>query len=125
MKNNNWLENIQLEDMQGVCFQNTKLSEKSPDFRGIVQIDGKKYEIAGWAGRSKKGKRFLSMRLSEDGTSRAIEQVGPARSPKEKAAAQSKRKVQKKRKTDRATQPSRTRRADKGAVSSDYEVSSP
>lgn len=52
-------------NMTGAIFVNEKKTEgsKQPDRTGVCEIDGKKYEIAGWVQKSKEGKTFLSLRF--------------------------------------------------------------
>lgn len=50
----------------GVLFVETdKKSEKHPDYRGTLNVDGKEYELAGWKRESKNGRTFLSLKISE------------------------------------------------------------
>ena len=51
----------------GVLFKNEKKSsEKSPDFTGKVDINGKEYRLAGWFKfGSKSGTKFISLKASE------------------------------------------------------------
>lgn len=39
-------------DLQGSLFYNEKQSDKQPDLKGYVLINGVEYELAAWAGRS-------------------------------------------------------------------------
>jgi uncharacterized protein (DUF736 family) len=42
-----------------------KKTEKSPDFTGKLNVEGKEYRISGWKKTSKAGKKFLSLSVSE------------------------------------------------------------
>lgn len=51
---------------KGVLFQNErKQSEKSPDYTGTINVNGKELRIAGWKRLSKNNKPFLSLSISE------------------------------------------------------------
>jgi len=48
----------------GVLFKNEKQTEKQPDYRGKVDIDGTEYKLAGWVRKSKtNGETFLSLKV--------------------------------------------------------------
>lgn len=50
----------------GVLFNNTnKQSEKQPDFKGQINIEGKEFDIAAWKRTSEKGVEYLSLSVSE------------------------------------------------------------
>lgn len=50
---------------RGVLFrEQEKKSDKSPDYTGKVDVDGKEYRLAGWIKDGKRGK-FLSLAVSE------------------------------------------------------------
>ena len=50
----------------GVLFrEREKKSDKAPDFKGKLNVEGKEYEIAGWTRTSKAGNNFLSLKVSE------------------------------------------------------------
>lgn len=50
----------------GVLFKNNKKeSEKHPDYKGQINIDGENKELAAWIKVSHKGTRFLSLKISE------------------------------------------------------------
>lgn len=52
-------------NMRGVLFQNDKEgNEKRPDFTGPVVINGEEMRIAGWIRKSKDGKKFISIAIS-------------------------------------------------------------
>ena len=42
-----------------------KQSEKSPDFSGSLNVEGKEYRISGWKKISRAGKKFISVAISE------------------------------------------------------------
>lgn len=48
----------------GVFFKNEKKSEKAPDYKGKLNVNGKDFEIAGWIREGKSGK-FISLKVSE------------------------------------------------------------
>ena len=59
----------------GALFKNDKKeSEKQPDYRGPINVQGVDMEIAAWLKTSKAGKKFMSL------------QIGPKWEPKESAA---------------------------------------
>jgi hypothetical protein len=48
----------------GALFKNhEKRSDKSPDYSGKVEVDGKEYRIAAWVKEGKKGK-FFSLKFT-------------------------------------------------------------
>jgi len=50
---------------RGILFRQTeKKSEKAPDYKGKVNVDGRDLELAGWIREGKSGK-FLSLKVSE------------------------------------------------------------
>jgi uncharacterized protein (DUF736 family) len=42
-----------------------KKTEKSPDFTGTLNVEGKEYRLSAWKKTSKAGKKFLSVSISE------------------------------------------------------------
>jgi uncharacterized protein (DUF736 family) len=42
-----------------------KKTEKSPDFTGKLNVEGKEYRLSAWKKTSKTGKKFLSVSISE------------------------------------------------------------
>jgi hypothetical protein len=60
------------DELKGSLFKNTRKTEpKQPDYTGIVQVDGKKYRMAGWlkeAGPQSKnpGLKFMSISLTKE-----------------------------------------------------------
>ena len=51
---------------RGVLFrENEKKSDKAPDYKGKLNVEGKEYELAGWIRVSKAGNKFLSVSVSE------------------------------------------------------------
>lgn len=50
----------------GVLFvNNDKKTEKSPDYSGTINIEGKDYKLVGWKRDSKNGKKFLSLVIDD------------------------------------------------------------
>ena len=49
----------------GAIFKNDKKTEKQPDYRGTINVEGKDYEIALWIKTSQKGTQFLSAAIQE------------------------------------------------------------
>lgn len=49
---------------RGVLFHNTKESDKHPDMKGKINIEGKEYELAAWRNQSKNGKPYMSLKIS-------------------------------------------------------------
>ena len=50
----------------GAIFKNTKKTAQThPDYRGVVNVDGKEMEIALWLKESKSGMKYFSVSLSE------------------------------------------------------------
>jgi uncharacterized protein (DUF736 family) len=45
--------------------QENKQTEKSPDFSGNLNVEGKEYRLSAWKRTSKTGKKFLSVSISE------------------------------------------------------------
>ncbi len=52
-------------NMSGALFKNKDKEGKQPDYRGECEIDGKKYQIAGWMKQSQKGVPFMSLKFQE------------------------------------------------------------
>lgn len=52
---------------EGVIFKNEKKPEgsKQPDYRGEINCDGTRKEIALWVRRSEAGKSYFSVKISE------------------------------------------------------------
>lgn len=47
---------------KGVLFKNSeKETDKHPDYRGDIDIDGKKFWLSAWINTSKKGNKFMSL----------------------------------------------------------------
>jgi uncharacterized protein (DUF736 family) len=42
-----------------------KKSEKSPDFTGKLNVEGKEYRLSAWKKTSKAGKKFLSVSIQQ------------------------------------------------------------
>jgi len=65
----------------GALFSSVKKSEKSPDFTGKINVEGKEYRLAGWRKTSQAGKKYLSLKVSTDeynaGRARAEDDPAP------------------------------------------------
>jgi uncharacterized protein (DUF736 family) len=48
----------------GALWTHVKKSEKQPDFKGKINVDGKDWEIAAWNRTSQACKQFLSLKVS-------------------------------------------------------------
>lgn len=54
------------KDGTGALFKaREKWSEKSPDYRGQITVDGVTYQLAGWVKETRDGKKYLSLAVSE------------------------------------------------------------
>ena len=52
-------------NLRGALFKNDrKEKENQPDYTGNVEVEGTKYNMAGWMRQSKAGKPFMSISLS-------------------------------------------------------------
>ena len=52
-------------EIKGVLFPNDrKTADKQPDFKGSLEVDGKKFDLAAWKG-AKGDKKYLSLKASE------------------------------------------------------------
>lgn len=50
----------------GAIFKNTKkTAQMHPDYRGVVNVDGKEKELALWIKESKSGMKYFSVSVSE------------------------------------------------------------
>jgi uncharacterized protein (DUF736 family) len=58
---------METKQNEGVIFKNNKKPEgsKQPDYRGEIDCDGVKKEIALWVRKSEKGLNYFSVKLSE------------------------------------------------------------
>lgn len=52
-------------NLRGVLFQNDKVKDTQPDYKGSCEIDGKQYWLSGWKKLSKDNKPFLSLAIQE------------------------------------------------------------
>lgn len=53
---------------RGVLFKaKEKKNEKSPDYSGTINVDGKELRLSGWIKESKAGTKFFSLAVSEIG----------------------------------------------------------
>ena len=56
----------EVKEKGGSMFPNDKKgNDKAPDMTGNVKIDGKIWNVAGWKTKSKQGKAYLSLKVSE------------------------------------------------------------
>lgn len=56
---------MELDELTGVLFVNDfKSNDKHPDFSGEVLIEGSVYKVGLWHRVSKKGKKFISLKLT-------------------------------------------------------------
>lgn len=68
------------DSYSGILFRNeTKKSEKSPDFSGDLNIDGKPHRIVGWFRVGKSGKKFISLKAEPKDESESRRGATPAR----------------------------------------------
>jgi len=49
----------------GSLYRNKKEKQTSPDYTGNVEINGKKFRLAGWINKSKAGNNYLRLLASE------------------------------------------------------------
>lgn len=50
----------------GALFKNDrKESEKHPDYKGSINVDGVEYWVSSWINESKSGKKYLSLKLNK------------------------------------------------------------
>lgn len=49
----------------GTLYRNKKEKPTSPDYTGNLEIDGKRYRLAGWINKSKLGNNYLRLLASE------------------------------------------------------------
>ena len=58
----------------GVLFVNkARKSDKYPNFRGTINVNGKDFEVAGWTRESKTGDKYLSLQIEEPRTAQKAE----------------------------------------------------
>ena len=74
---------IELKPNKGIAFQNTKKQDNpnQPDYRGEVDIDGKRKEIAIWFKKSEKGTNMMSISISEPYVKPTSNQTGNGMKP--------------------------------------------
>jgi len=59
----------------GALFRNEKkASEKHPDYRGDINVDGKDFWVSAWVKTSKKGTKFMSLSVTEK---ESVQKVAP------------------------------------------------
>ena len=51
------------ENLTGILFFNDKKTDKQPDRRGTLTINGVEYEVAGWNHTTKNSKTFTRLTL--------------------------------------------------------------
>ena len=57
---------MELKINKGVIFKNEKKSsDRHPDYRGEIDVEGRRYEISLWIKDSKSGKKYFSAQISE------------------------------------------------------------
>ena len=49
----------------GALFKNDKKSDKQPDYRGPLNVDGKDFEVAAWLKTAIAGASFMSLSILE------------------------------------------------------------
>ena len=50
------------KDMTGVLFKNnSKETDKHPDYTGKATVDGKEYQISSWVNTSTKGNKYMKL----------------------------------------------------------------
>lgn len=59
------MNDIQLDENQGIAFTNKKTNNKQPDFKGEIQVCGKRLALAVWQRVSQNGNKFLSLMVEE------------------------------------------------------------
>ena len=64
----------------GVLFKNEKKNtDKHPDYRGTLDVEGVIYDVAGWIKTAKSsGKKFLSIKISVPKPKPEVEPVPPS-----------------------------------------------
>ena len=70
---------------RGVLFKNeNKAEDRDPDYRGNINVGGQEFWLDSWINTSKKGQKFMSLRVKPK---MAREQGAPANPPTQKAEA--------------------------------------
>jgi uncharacterized protein (DUF736 family) len=71
----------------GALFKNDKKeSEKHPDYRGSINVDGVDYWISAWLKTSQQGTKFMSLSVSPKEQANYAPAPAPARKPSSDAA---------------------------------------
>jgi hypothetical protein len=68
---------LTLDTNNGLAFYNStglERSDKAPTFKGEIDIEGKRYEVVVWLGKTKKGTQMVSMKV-EDAVAAQIERA--------------------------------------------------
>lgn len=62
----------------GVLFRNDKKqSDKSPDYRGTINVEGQEFWLSAWLKTSKKNNKFMSLSITPKGQSSERRQPAP------------------------------------------------
>ena len=71
---------METKQNEGAIFKNTKKPEgsKQPDYRGEIDCDGVKKEIALWLSESKSGVKYFSVKLSDPWVKPEAKESAPA-----------------------------------------------
>lgn len=54
---------IEVNEGQGVMFENKSNNERAPQFKGKLKIDGQEYNIAMWQRMTKTGRPMFSLKV--------------------------------------------------------------
>lgn len=66
----------------GTLFKNDKQgNEKRPDYTGKINIEGREMRLAAWLRTSKKGNKFMSLRVSDMEENGGAQKQEPKRQP--------------------------------------------
>lgn len=70
------------DEKRGVLFRNEKKdSEKHPDYRGFMQIEGVEYRLAAWVRESAKGTKYMSLSATPPEDHAPQAELKPQRQP--------------------------------------------
>ena len=59
----------------GALFKNNqKEKDTQPDMSGVLNVEGTEYRVAAWSNESKKGAKYLSLKIPEQGEWRKQEE---------------------------------------------------
>jgi len=59
------MKKLELKENQILIFKNKKETEKQPDYRGQVMINGEVKEVALWVNESKAGNKYFNGLISD------------------------------------------------------------